>query len=154
MSIQIRQGLLLTYPQCSMTKEELMHNIHEKLDPTWSIVCSERHENEDPHLHAVCRFSIPTQNPALASRFFNGSTWQLSGMSVSQTERDICDEEWRLLLSRLRARGVLCYHTTQEPWRRGIDSHTTRNITIEDPTGIPRLLLAPSEEHLLSPHRS
>jgi len=46
--------LFLTFPQCIISKEVLLLNIQNfSWDLDWAIVCSERHEDGSPHLHAV-----------------------------------------------------------------------------------------------------
>ncbi len=48
--------LFLTFPQCTVSKEVLLQNILDfRWDVDWAIVCSERHGDGSPHLHAVVK---------------------------------------------------------------------------------------------------
>lgn len=45
--------LFLTYPQCNLTKEELLAKLKAITTITQYVIAEEKHENGDPHLHAV-----------------------------------------------------------------------------------------------------
>lgn len=44
--------LFLTYPQCTLTKEDVRDYLQQKFNPSEIIVASELHTNGDPHIHA------------------------------------------------------------------------------------------------------
>ena len=52
------QTLFCTFPQCDTTKEVALENLLAswKENVLWCCVAEEKHENEDPHLHAVVKF--------------------------------------------------------------------------------------------------
>jgi len=51
------KNLFLTYPQCTLTKEELMVNLKLiKHEWSYAIICDEKHADGTPHLHAFLRF--------------------------------------------------------------------------------------------------
>ncbi len=47
--------LFLTYPQNSLEPKLLSERIQKSLDPEWSVVCQEEHDDEGLHLHALIR---------------------------------------------------------------------------------------------------
>jgi hypothetical protein len=50
-------SVFLTYPQCDKTKEELLAWLKDKHALDQWVVARELHEDGNPHLHAVCKFS-------------------------------------------------------------------------------------------------
>lgn len=58
------KSVLLTYPQCSLSKEELKNGLGELISDGEFIIGRERHESGDPHLHAYIRWSrrVETRN--------------------------------------------------------------------------------------------
>lgn len=53
--------LFCTFPKCPTKKEAAMANILEMWSDIlkFAVVCEEKHEDEDPHLHAVLKFNVP-----------------------------------------------------------------------------------------------
>jgi hypothetical protein len=51
-------GWFLTYPQCKMTKEELLKNLDSRFPNEISeyVICLEQHQDGNPHLHAFVKF--------------------------------------------------------------------------------------------------
>ncbi len=49
------RNLFLTYPRNDLAPEILSERIQEALDPEWSVVCQEQHDDEGLHLHALIR---------------------------------------------------------------------------------------------------
>ena len=51
-------GWFITYPQCKMTKEELLKNLDERFPNEISeyVICLEKHQDGNPHLHAFVKF--------------------------------------------------------------------------------------------------
>nr|QIJ70667.1 replication-associated protein [Tomato leaf curl Ghana virus] len=53
------KNYFLTYPQCSLTKEEalsLLQNLQTPTNKKYIKICRELHENGEPHLHALIQF--------------------------------------------------------------------------------------------------
>ena len=52
------KGWFLTYPQCAMTKEDLLEGLKGCLPVKIQeyVVAEEKHENGDPHLHAFVKY--------------------------------------------------------------------------------------------------
>lgn len=53
--------LFLTYPQCTIDKNDLLQHLQLKLHrwkPTYILVGREQHSDGHPHLHAYCRLSL------------------------------------------------------------------------------------------------
>nr|WKW49313.1 replication-associated protein [Tomato mottle leaf distortion virus] len=53
------KNYFLTYPRCSLTKEEALSQLHKLQTPTnkkFIRVCREFHEDGEPHLHALIQF--------------------------------------------------------------------------------------------------
>ena len=76
------KNVFLTYPQCPCPKELLLEKLQSLLElqckPYYILVAKERHQDGNPHLHAMvqCTNKIQTTNP----RFFdlldsNGHTY-------------------------------------------------------------------------------
>nr|WDE41089.1 replicase [Chilli leaf curl virus] len=66
------KNYFLTYPQCSLTKEEALSQLQNLSTPTNKLfirVCRELHENGEPHLHVLIQFEgkFKCQN----NRFFD-----------------------------------------------------------------------------------
>lgn len=54
------KNVFLTYPRCTLTKDELLQGIIAALPPNrleWAVVCVEHHEDGTPHLHASLGFT-------------------------------------------------------------------------------------------------
>lgn len=56
-------GWFLTYPQCKMTKEELLKNIDDRYpgEVKEYVICLEKHQDGNPHLHAFIKFKSRKQ---------------------------------------------------------------------------------------------
>lgn len=52
----------LTYPQCSLEIDVLVNELRKLQDIEWARVCRERHEDGNPHLHAVIKFTKRLQS--------------------------------------------------------------------------------------------
>ena len=46
------KGWFLTYPQCSVAKEDLLAALQAKVDVVEYVVAAELHQDGNPHLHA------------------------------------------------------------------------------------------------------
>lgn len=51
------KSMILTYPQCDVTKEHAMLQLKRIRDPFYVCVSQERHEDGNPHLHAFVQYS-------------------------------------------------------------------------------------------------
>lgn len=51
------RNFFLTYPQCDLSKEDLLGFLVDLADASYGIVCHEKHEDGSPHLHAFIGFS-------------------------------------------------------------------------------------------------
>jgi len=49
------QNLFLTFPRCSVTKEEAMENLTRKHQIDWAVIVQEQHQDGSPHLHIALR---------------------------------------------------------------------------------------------------
>lgn len=47
-----RKTFLLTYPQCTVTKEAMLAFLATKEEVDYAVVCKEEHQDGSPHLHA------------------------------------------------------------------------------------------------------
>lgn len=51
------KNILLTYPKCSLEKEELLDFLKKRGELTEYVICKEMHEDGEPHLHAWVAYS-------------------------------------------------------------------------------------------------
>lgn len=58
--------VFLTYPQCRLSMQELLAGITAIKEVKYYTIAQERHENGEPHLHALFEFNtkVSTRNPA------------------------------------------------------------------------------------------
>nr|WJW72921.1 replication associated protein [Rose leaf curl virus] len=66
------KNYFLTYPKCSLTKEEALYqlqNIHTPVNKKFIRICRELHENGEPHLHVLIQFEGKYQ--CTNNRFFD-----------------------------------------------------------------------------------
>lgn len=56
---------LLTWPRCSTSKETVLERLKTMEHIEWAIVCTEKHQDGTPHLHAAVKFleRIRSRNP-------------------------------------------------------------------------------------------
>lgn len=51
------KGWFITYPQCPLKKEDVLSKLQSKYSIVEYVICEEKHENGDPHLHAFIKLS-------------------------------------------------------------------------------------------------
>lgn len=56
------QTAFLTYPQCDLGINELIDELRKVQDILWARVCREKHDDGNPHLHAVLKFTKRVQS--------------------------------------------------------------------------------------------
>lgn len=52
----------LTYPHCDLQHDEVINALRVIQDIAWARVCLERHEDGQPHVHVVCKFTKRVQS--------------------------------------------------------------------------------------------